>query len=55
MFVSARFYPNIFRFDKYLASYRRDVPKGYVGLYVKCPVVLVQCPVVIVQCPVVLV
>ena len=34
MFVSTRFYPNIFRLDKYLASYRRDVPKIRIGLYV---------------------
>jgi hypothetical protein len=27
MFVSTRFYRNIFRFGKYLASYRRDVQK----------------------------
>jgi len=34
MFVSTRFSPNIFRLDKYLVSYRRDVPKMRVGLYV---------------------
>jgi len=34
MLVSTLFFPNIFRFDKYLASYRRDVPKIRVGIYV---------------------
>jgi len=34
IFVSTLFYPNISRFDKYVAIYRRDVPKMRIGIYI---------------------